>query len=408
MAGLFPAAGELAWPLVLALAWIAGELAQHWKLPRISAYAGVGFLCAPGQLGLLPGGDENFGAVLANLAFGLILFEFGYRINLHWFRINPWLAATGLLEAALTFGATYAVARLLGSAPLTALLLGSVAMASSPASLVRIVNDMRSSGQVTERALHLAALDCVLAVFAFKVIVGFWTFDSSGDLLKAVSSSVVVLAVSASLGVAFGVGVTALLRASGRLRVDGTIAFAIAVIVLVALTHGLKYSPLLAALAFGLVARHRRVTLTQAQRNFGALGDLLAVFLFVHIAATVEWQRALTGLGLGAALVAARLGAKMLGITLLARASGTTVRKGLLTALAMLPMSAFVVLLLEDTRYLGVDLIDTLAPLAAATLLLDVLGPIGTQLALVIAGETHNAARVPPATDHAPGTVQDL
>ena len=40
-----------------------------------------------------------------------------------------------------------------------------------------------------------------------------------------------------------------------------------------------------------------------------------------------------------------------------------------------MPISVFVILLLEQTRYLGIDLIDQLAPLAAATLLLEVLGP---------------------------------
>jgi hypothetical protein len=54
-----------------------------------------------------------------------------------------------------------------------------------------------------------------------------------------------------------------------------------------------------------------------------------------------------------------------------------------------------VILLLEDTRYVGVDLIDTLAPLAAATLLLDLVGPLLTQQALRMAGETHTPTPAP-------------
>lgn len=60
--------------------------------------------------------------------------------------------------------------------------------------------------------LHLAAVNCVLAVFAFKVIVGFSTYESSGSLAQAVSNSAVVLAVSVGLGAAFSFGVTGLLR----------------------------------------------------------------------------------------------------------------------------------------------------------------------------------------------------
>jgi Kef-type K+ transport system membrane component KefB len=388
MSELFPAAAELAWPLVIALAWAAGELGHRWKVPRISMYGLVGFACAQAQLGLLPAAGDGRGAMLANIAFGLILFEFGYRINLRWLRTNLWLGASGLLESLLTFAAVYALARAWGSPTLTALLLASLSMSTSPAALMRVINEERSSGQVTERVLHLAAVNCVLALFAFKVIVGFWTFDSSGNLAQAISDSAVSLAASAGIGAAFGMAVPGLLRRTGRLSHDATLAFAIAIVLLVGITHAFKISPLLAALTFGLVARHRRVTLNQAQRNFGALGDLLAVVLFVHVAATVEWPRVVAGLGLALALVGVRLAAKVLGVTTLAHLSGISWRKGMLTGLAMMPISVFVILLLEDTRYLGIDLIDNLAPLAAATLLLELLGPVVTQQALRLAGET--------------------
>ena len=235
MLDLFPAGtADLAWPLVLALAWVAGELGHRWlNLPRISLYGLVGFLFGHAQLGVLPPAGGGMGMLLANIAFGLILFEFGYRTNLRWLRNNPWLGATGLLEAIVTFVAVYLLARLWGSPNLTALLLASLSMSTSPAAVMRVINEQRSSGQVTERILHLAALNCVLAVFAFKVIVGFWTFESSGNLGLAISSSLLSLAVSAGLGALFGVGVTGLLRRTGRLSQDGTVAFAIAVILLV-------------------------------------------------------------------------------------------------------------------------------------------------------------------------------
>lgn len=387
MLDFFPVALDLAWPVAVALAWLAGELGQRWSIPRITSYAAVGFLFAPVQLGPVPGDTATVASLVANTAFGLILFEFGYRINLRWFRQNPWLAATGILDVALSFLAVYALSRAMGAAVLSSLLLASLATATSPVTLTRVVNELRSSGQVTERALHLSALNCLCSVFAFKAIVGFWTFDTSGDALKALSNSAVVLLVSAGLGAAFGTVMPLVLRLIGREQSDATIAFAIAVVLLVSLTHSLNFSALVATLAFGLVARHRRVTLSQAQRNFGVLGDLLVVFLFLYIASSAEWRRVWAGLPLGAALVLVRAAAKVLALSAFARASGTTMRKGMLTALAMMPLSAFVVLLLEDTRHVGLDLIDTLAPMAAASLLLQWLGPVATQLALRAAGE---------------------
>jgi Kef-type K+ transport system membrane component KefB len=219
------------------------------------------------------------------------------------------------------------------------------------------------------------------------VVVGFWAFETSGNVWHAVSSSALVLVASAALGGVFGVGMPALLRYLGPASREATVAFAIAVILLVGITHAFKLSPLVAALAFGLVARHRRIVLTQTQRNFGALGELLAVALFTYTAMAVEWPRVMAGLGLALALVAVRLATKVLCVTALARASGSSWRKGALTGLALTPISVFVILLLDQTRYLGIDLLDQLAPLAAATLLLELVGPAVTQYALRRAGE---------------------
>ena len=385
----FPAIAELAWPIAIALAWLAGELGHRFSIPRVSTYGLIGFALAPAQLGVLRTTPDGVGMLLANVAFGLILFEFGYRINVRWLRTNPWLGATGLLESAVTFAAVYFAVRLLGVSMLTGLLLASLSMATSPASVMRVINEQRGSGQVTERILHLAAINCVLAVFTFNAIIGFWTFDTSGNLWQAISNSLLVMAVSAGLGAAFGTGVPGLLRRTGRVSSDATVAFAIAVIVLVGVTHVFKFSPLLATLTFGLVARHRRMTLDQTQRNFGALGDLLSVVLFVYVATTLDWSRVMSGVGAAVALLAARLLAKVFCVALLAHHSGTTIRKGVLSGLGLMPIAVFVILLLEHTRYLGIDLIDQVAPLAAATLALELLGPVATQQALRLAGESN-------------------
>jgi Kef-type K+ transport system membrane component KefB len=200
---------------------------------------------------------------------------------------------------------------------------------------------------------------------------------------------VVLLGASALLGALCGMGVPAVMRSLGSLSRDATVAFAIAVVLLVAVAHALKLSPVLATLTFGLVARHRRVAFSATQRNFGALGDVLTVVLFMFVASTLEWNRVLSGLALAFALIAVRAAAKVVGTTLFARLSGVSWRKGVLTGVAMAPISVFVILLLEQARYLGVDLVDQLAPLAAATLLLELAGPIVTQRALIWARETH-------------------
>ncbi|RFP09408.1 sodium:proton antiporter [Duganella sp. BJB488] len=380
---------ELGWPLAIALAWLAGEFMHRWtRLPRISVYGVVGFLMVQAFPAALSSGASSTVTLLANLAFGLILFEFGYRINLHWLRINPWIAVSGLAESAATFGIVYLISHLTGMPPLTSLLLASLAMSTSPAGVLRVINEEDSSGQVTERVLHLVAINCVLAVFVFKVVVGFWVFQTSGSLTQAISHSLIELLISAVMGAVMGFLVPAVLRRLGAMAQDGTIAFALGVILLVAMAHAFDVSPVLATLTFGLAARHSRVAFSRTERNFGGIGELLTVLLFVFAVSTLEWERVVEGAGLGVVLLLARFVVKAVAVAAFSHVGGISWRKGLLTGIALSPMSVFVTLLLEQTKYMGIVLVDELAALAAMTLLLEVIGPIITQRALIWANET--------------------
>jgi Kef-type K+ transport system membrane component KefB len=382
-------AADLAWPLTLLIAWAMGEVGQRWlRIPRISIYAIVGFLLASPQAGFLPPTPSESIRLLANIAFGLIIFEAGYRINLRWLRANPWIAVTSIAESVFSFGAVYALVRWRGMAEDPALMIAALAMATSPATVLRVITELRTSGQVTERIMHLSALNTALAVLVLKVLVGLTPAGSVGDVPEATYDTVLVLLAAVLSGLLMGAFVPAMLKAVRRTTLDGTIAYAIAVIVLAALNHGLGLSPMLATLTFGLVSRHRRVFLTATQRGFGTLGSVLTVILFVFAAVSLEWRQVGAGLGLGVAIILVRQTVKIAAVGSFSFLSGISWRKGLFTGLAMAPMSAIALLVLEQSREIDLGLLEQLAPLAAASLLMEMLGPIIVGRVLHIAQET--------------------
>jgi Kef-type K+ transport system membrane component KefB len=149
----------------------------------------------------------------------------------------------------------------------------------------------------------------------------------------------------------------------------------------------LQFSPMLAALVFGLVVRYRRVVFSGADRGFGALGSLMTILLFVFAAATLSWPQVAQGAGLALVVLLVR-GVTKIGATVaFARLSGISWRKGALTGLALMPMSVFTILLIEQTRHLGIDVFSQVAGLGLVVLLLELLGPVATQRALILAGE---------------------
>lgn len=384
---------EFAWSFTIALAWIIGEFGHRFtRLPRVCIYGLVGFLAANSHIEFLSHLEGDLLLLPANIAFGLILFEFGYHINLRWLSCNPWIGIIGVTEAAVTFLAVYLLAQWFETSLFISLSLAALAMATSPASLLRVINEQRSSGQVTERILHLSAINCMLAVFAFNLIISFWADQPSQNSFGAPINTLIMLATSVVLGAIFGIVLPMMLRWLGNLAQDATIAFALSVILLVAIAHAAKLSPILAALTFGFTARHGRVALSRTKRNFGALGDLLTVVLFVFIATTLEWRRVVEGAGLGLTIIAVRLVMKTLVTTAFASISGITFRKGLLTGIGLSPAYVFIIMILAQARYSGIPLVDELSnleSLTAMTLILGIIGPILTQCSLILANEAN-------------------
>ena len=379
----------IAWPLILMAAWLAGEWSyRRWQLPRVCAYGAVGLLL--GGVGLSQGvASREAQGFMASVALSLALFELGYRVNPRWFRHNPWVLMAGIAQALLTFGAVFWVAGQFNVAIDHRLVLASLCVATSPAAVMRVTHELRSAGQVTERVLHLCALNCLLAVLLFKLVVGYWHLETSGDLGKAAFDSIYVIALSLVAGAVFGV-VAPLLNRLATSSQATTVTFAIAVLLLSGVAQSLHLSPLLAALAFGAVARERRIMLSHAQRNFGALGDVLTVFLFVFVGSLLSWSGLLASLLLGISVLIARSASHTLVNLSIARVSGTTFRKGALTGLALMPMSAFALLLLEESRVYGFDLArDSLPVIIGLLMLLEVMGPLATQRALMLAREAH-------------------
>jgi len=375
------------WPLMLLAAWSVGEwLFRRHGFPRVSAYGAVGLLLS--GIGLSQGAAPQAAlSFLANAGLALTLFELGYRVNPRWLGHNPWLLATGIAQALLTFGMVMWTAGAFGIAMDQRLVLAALCVATSPAAVMRVTHELHSSGQVTERLLHLCVLNCLVAVLLLKLVVGYWHLETSGDLGKAAFNSIYVLALSLVVGAAFGFVAPWLNRLATSSQ-STTVTFAMLVLLLTGVAQTLHLSPLLAALAFGAVARERRVILSPAQRNFGGLGDLLTVFLFVYIGSLLSWSGLLGGLLLGVSVLLVRSASHTLVNVSVARASGTTFRKGALTGLALMPMAAFAMLLLEESRLYGFELArDSLPTFVGLLVLLEVIAPIVTQRALIAAGE---------------------
>ncbi len=392
MHGLIINNSDLSWSLAILVAWFAGEIGyQITKFPRISFYVIIGFLFAKNQFGLLPELDGARISFLINIAVGLILFEFGYRINLNWLKNNPFILVTGLAESGATFLLVFLFAKAFHVSTMVSLEFASLAMSTSPVAIMYLINNQQCSGQVTERVLHLTAINTVLAIFSFKLVFSLVVFQKSGSFWQAAWSGMLLLVLSILLGALTAILLSAILRRIKAIAIDRTIILSLLIIFIVALAEATSLSAIIAALAFGLITRHRRVAMGKTQRNFGALGQLSVIVIFVAAPTTLSWQNVWLGLGMSLALILIRLVTKVVIVGVLSSLSGMSKTKGFLAGLALNPIAVFSLLLMDQNHYTGVALNQQLAPMAGIIILLEIFGPAISKFAFVKAKESLNS-----------------
>src|SRR5882762_1342860 len=372
---------QIIWVGVLLIAGVVGgEIAKRaFFLPRITGYAAAGLALGPDGFALLgrPMLDEL--GVFADISIGLILFELGHRIDLAWLKRVPRLALTSLAESGLSAILVYfTLTQLFGVGPLHAAVAAAIGLATSPAVVMRITADLGAEGQVTERTLLLTALNCSIAVLALTALIPS-LYLVGGSFVLGLAASVLTLQVLQWIGKRVEVQVLALVAL---------------ILVTVGAALILKLSVLLALLAYGGLVRNLDRNHSLAAPDFGLIGQMFFLILFVLAGANLDLAAAAKGIAVGAAFVTVRFIGKAAGIMAFIPGSGLKARQGLLLAVALTPMSGLAVIMLQDTQSLFPEFGRALASLVLpAVVLLEIAGPILTQLALKLAGE----ARPEPA-----------
>jgi Kef-type K+ transport system membrane component KefB len=373
--------------VVAIAAAIVGEWVWRvWRWPRLVGYALVGTVLALAHQNLDIGQPGI--RLVVDAALAVLLFEAGARVNLRWLRHNPWLLVTSLLESALTALAVIAVTLHLGVGASVAVPLGLMLMASSPAMVLHVANDLRATGQVTERAITLSALNVLYAAVALQLLKAGLSPDDPQSWWRALSPVALSFGGSLVLAALVGESINHVARRFDLRHDSGVLLLALGVMIALVAAKTLQLSTLIVPLLAGMWLSNRSPRPWLWPQHFGSLGAALVLGLFVITNASWTPSLIAPALGVAAAVMAARWGAKLLAVVVLARPSGTSTRQSLWLSVALAPVSV-------SALVLGTELVDsqsglatTLVPLLTACVaLLECVSPWLLALALRRAGD---------------------
>jgi Kef-type K+ transport system membrane component KefB len=336
--------------LALLLAGLCGEWCWRvWRIPRVSGYGLIGLVA--GGLGLKPVSPEliSYARLAIDVALGLLLFELGSRFSLRWVRNNPWIIVTSLAESVLCFVTVALVLKLLGVSSMTALVVGGIAMSTSPSLVIQLKNELKSEGQVSDRLMALAALNSIYAVLVVKLASGWFHQAFYGDALATVVQPLYLLIGSLLLAFVLAQSCHFLYKRFPEQNDHAFVMLFGLVLVAIAIAHVLKLSTILALLSAGMMFKNVSERPQILTSHFGSAGWLLTVILFVLVPLGFEWHDVAAGALLAIVVVVVRTLAKTAGVVVFARASGIDWKKGVALGLSMSPMSALSFVLIDDT-----------------------------------------------------------
>lgn len=392
-----PAAnGFLVFGLLLLAGLLGGRLAATTRvLPAITGYIATGFLLGPGGLGWLDAGVLAQSRVIAEFSLGLIVFDLGRRLDLKWASHDRWLLPMGIAESLVSFAAMFALMHVVGGIDtLEAAVAATIGIATAPAVVLLVTNELKADGPVTRRMLWHVALNNVVATLGITVLLPFIEARATGASWNPVARSLWIIAGSFLLGYAAFRVFTLFARLIGKSPAPQFILTVGMIIVTVGVAEVSRLSVLLALLVLGTCARNLDHEHRLVDVDFGRAAQLFFVVLFVLTGATLHPDQFGPIAWIGLAFVVARGLGKALALLALAWPAHISVRQAATLGLALTPMAGLAIGIAQPIYDIAPEFGARLSAIVVSGIaILYLLGPIATRFALVRAGEGEPAAR---------------
>lgn len=392
-----PAAnGFLTFGLLLLAGLAGGRLAGNTRVvPAITGYIATGFLLGPGMLNWLDDSTVEQLRVLAEFSLGLIVFDLGRRLDLRWARHDRWLLPMGLAESALSFVTMFVLLHwLLGIDTLEAAVASTLGVATAPAVVLLVTNELKAEGPVTRRMLWHVALNNAIATLGITLLLPFIEARAAGVSWNPIARALWLIAGSFLLGYVAFLSMTLLARWLGKSAAPQFILAVGVVIVTVGAAQASRLSVLLSLLVLGVCARnldrhHRLIDV-----EFGRAAQIFFVVLFVLTGATLRPDQLGSVAWIGLAFIVARTLGKMLALYALAWPAHISMRQAGTLGLALTPIAGLALGMTQPIYDIAPEFGARLAAIVVSGIaILQLLGPIATRYALIRAGEGAPGAR---------------
>lgn len=374
--------------ILLLLGLFGGEIARLSRfLPRITGYIAVGVIIGPHGFNLVSLSLLSDAQIFVDVAVGLILFDLGRHLDFKWLSHDLNLLSMSLMECTLTFIFIFFILCLFNIPYLISAIGATIAIATSPAIVMMVTHDISAKGPVTRRTFILTSLNNLIALVLFTILLALTQIKTSGFLI-IIEHIIYRLLGSIMVGFILFYLTLSLSYLTGKNKNSQFILFIGAVTLGIGLASLLKMSSMLTLFIFGVLARNFDFNHKLTEVDFGWVARIFFVLLFVVTGVYLQLQGLWQVTIILFSFLIARIFAKTTGIWFFAKKCRLTTSQTFALAIVLCPMAEVAIGMSNRVAEFNLDFSNQLILIITSVIaLLNILGPIASQITLIKIGE---------------------
>ncbi|MDD4708426.1 MAG: cation:proton antiporter [Firmicutes bacterium] len=380
--------------IILFAGYVAGRVISLFNLPVVTGYLVVGILIGPYCLDIVPDQAIHSLELIEHIALSFIAFFIGSEFEKSQLMgLGSSVFIIAVVQALGTVALVFITMRYIFLQPLSfSLLIGAISAATAPAAVLMVIKEYRAKGPLTRTLLSVVALDDVICVIVFGIIVSLVTALNGGEGLSvgSVSEPLVDIFGSVLLGL-LAAAVTYIFVIGVAKTNEDILTIILAVLIgTTAAAYRLGLSYILTDMFFGAVIANTNRRVTKVFSIIEPITQPIYVAFFTLAGLTLQLD-ILPQVGLvGAGYVLARAAGKMAGCYFGARLGNAPGNVKRYLGLGMLPQAGVAIGLALTVRQMFPDIGLKLSTIVmAGVVFYEILGPLFAKLAIQKSGETN-------------------
>lgn len=373
---------------VILLGLLGGKFARFIKLPKVTGYLLAGVLIGPSVLGLISHETVESLSIVSDIALGLIMFAIGGVFEIHHIKSVGskalWLTI-GQSAGAVIF-TTVALA-IVGVDLYTALVIGTIGIATAPAASLLVVREYQAKGDFTDTFITIVATSNIVCILAFELVFSLGEISADSSILMAIATPLYEIGGALVLGGLFG-----FLISKWEQSVSDQAELLMIIVAGVLLVTGLAFTlhlqPLLATLVMGAVTTNTSLMHRLIYIELRQIEQPLYIAFFVLAGASLHLEL-LPSLGMaGIAYLVFRVVGKVVGIWAVSHWKGfsTDIKKNL--GFGMMVQAGVAIGLIDIVEKADPEMGKLITPLILGTVLIyETVGPPIIKYILIKVGD---------------------